>query len=192
MEGNSTQKPQLVMQLDSLENLPQPNLPSGYLLRHFRSGYERAWNKVIGRSFLGRNDFQSEIAEKDYFKPERVFFIFFAEAGDVDAEDAVATASAWHKEGWGERTGYLHMVGVVPAHRGKGLGLRVSAAALRRMAEEDKEQAVLETDDFRFAAIKTYLKLGFRPKVVHQNQPERWRKVLRKLETPELIEDLNQ
>ena len=69
------------------------------------------------------------------------------------------------------------MVAVRPAHRGRRLGYWVCLAALRRMAAEGLHRAVLRTDDFRIPAIRTYLRLGFEPVVVHENQRARWRAV---------------
>ena len=46
------------------------------------------------------------------------------------------------------------------------------------MVREGRQRAFLSTDDFRLPAIRTYLKLGFEPYLVHENQRERWRKVL--------------
>ena len=46
---------------------------------------------------------------------------------------------------------------------------------------EPQSSVVLFTDDHRLAAIKTYLKLGFEPQMVHDSHPERWREVLAKL-----------
>ncbi len=64
---------------------------------------------------------------------------------------------------------FLHMVGVLPSHGGKGLGFQVSLAALRQMKREGFTQSVLETDDFRIPAIVTYLKLNFQPEIIHDN-----------------------
>jgi mycothiol synthase len=79
-------------------------------------------------------------------------------------------------------------VGVVPEHSGKGLGVQINLVALHHMVREGRRQAVLETDDFRLPAIKTYLKLGFQPVLVHENQRERWRSVFARLGRAELSE----
>jgi mycothiol synthase len=61
---------------------------------------------------------------------------------------------------------------------GKGLGLQVSLAALHHMANSGKEASILETDDFRIPAIKTYLRLGYKPLLIHENQAERWKDLI--------------
>ncbi|SHE36419.1 mycothiol synthase [Caldanaerobius fijiensis DSM 17918] len=164
--------PQLVMERKTLADLPQIKLPTGYSLRHFRAGDEAAWENIINDSFKMESNFKKMMADDESFKPERVLFICF---DDIP----VATASAWHRPKFGNDVGYLHMVGVLSTHTGKGLGLQVSLAALHRMASEGKISAVLETDDFRIPAIKTYLKLGFKPVIVHENQVQRWENIFK-------------
>jgi hypothetical protein len=43
---------------------------------------------------------------------------------------------------------------------------------------------MLDTDDFRLPAVKTYLNLDFVPIYVDVDQPDRWCEVLEKLELP--------
>ncbi len=69
------------------------------------------------------------------------------------------------------------MVGVRPGHQGKRLGYLVNLAALHKFAADGRKSSILETDDFRLAAIKTYINLGFTPLLVHENQQERWEKI---------------
>jgi hypothetical protein len=45
------------------------------------------------------------------------------------------------------------------------------------------DQAVLETDDFRLPAVRTYLRLGFVPEPRTPGEARRWSKVLRNLAT---------
>ena len=58
------------------------------------------------------------------------------------------------------------------------------------MAAEGRTWAVLQTDDFRIPAVKTYLKLGFEPLIVHENQPKRWKDVFSAIGRPELIDKI--
>jgi len=69
----------------------------------------------------------------------------------------------------------------VPAHRGRRLGFWACLAALHRFAEEGREAALLLTDDFRLPAIRTYLRLGFRPVYTYESHMERWGKVFSEL-----------
>jgi mycothiol synthase len=172
--------PQLVM-MRKLDDLPEVELPEGYELRSFQPGDERTWERIIAEAFdrdVPRGQFGTRIADREAFRPERVLFM-------CHNGEPVATASAWHVEKYGPETGYVHMVGALPGHQGKGLGYQVSLAALHRMAEERLRRAALQTDDFRLAAVKTYLKLGFEPVLVDENQRQRWAEVLRALGLPD-------
>jgi ribosomal protein S18 acetylase RimI-like enzyme len=59
--------------------------------------------------------------------------------------------------------GNVHMVCALPAHRGRGLGRLVTLAVLRYLHRRGYRSADLTTDDFRLAAIKSYLGLGLVP-----------------------------
>lgn len=184
MTDQERYRPQLVMIRRALDDLPAVDLPEGYELRSFQPGDERAWERIIAASFgrdVPRGQFGSRIGDRDYFRPERVFFI-------CREGEPVATATAWHMERYDPETGYVHMVGALPGHQGMGLGYQVSLAVLHRLGEEGFERAVLQTDDFRLAALKTYLNLGFEPVLVDENQRERWAEVFRALGLKQLQE----
>lgn len=171
--NNFRKLPQLVMCRENLTNLPDITLSEDYSLECFRSGYEKYWNAIIEVSFdrkAGLTTFEGVMQNDPAFKPERVIFIKYG-------SEFVATASAWFKPMYGIDTGNIHQVGVLPGHRGKCLGYWISLAALHRLAIEGFSKATLETDDFRIPAIKTYLKLGFSPILVHENQRERWKDI---------------
>lgn len=170
-------KPQLAMMNERLDRLPELNLPAGYSERGFQEGDEAAWERIIGDSFGGERKFDKQMKHDPEFRPERVRFICFG-------GEPIATASAWYNEEWGANTGCLHMVGIVSSQAGKGLGTSISLAAMHQMKREGCSRAVLRTDDFRIPAIKSYLKLGYQPHVVHDNQPERWRAIGEKLGIP--------
>lgn len=172
---DQSKKPQLVMFREQLDDLAPLDLAEDYTLRHFQPGDEQFWEEIINKSFEKQDtNFKENIASHGIYKPERVLFICYK-------GKPVATATAWYNKRWHQETGYLHMVGVIPGKRGKGLGLKVSLAVLHQMVEEGRTSAVLETDDFRLPAIKTYIKLGFKPQIIHENQVARWRGILTKL-----------
>lgn len=170
--------PQLVMRREGLAELPPVRLPEpGYELRSFQPGDEEHWERLVEKAFGWRRGFRERIASHYYFRPDRVLFV---------CHDGVpvATACAWQETEWGEDCGYLHMVGVDPAFAGQGLGYAVSLSALHRMRLDGKDRVVLETDDFRLPAVKTYVKLGFRPDAPTEELQARWREVFRKLNLP--------
>jgi mycothiol synthase len=95
--------------------------------------------------------------------------IFFLVSGD----EPVATAT--DKSLLSSDTGYIHMVAVAPQYRGRRLGRFISLAALRHMRERGCRDAILDTDDDRLPAIRTYLALGFLPEMLEDDHPTRWR-----------------
>lgn len=164
-----------MMELSSLSDLPPLKLEAGYSVQSFKPEYANAWEAIILDSFQMTLDYgQTMVADKS-FLPERVLFL-------CHEDRPVATASAWFREQHGEDTGYLHMVGLLSSYAGKGLGLQISLAALYRMREEGRSKAYLETDDYRIPALKTYYRLGFKPRIVHDNQIQRWMSVEQILE----------
>ncbi|AZS17868.1 GNAT family N-acetyltransferase [Paenibacillus lutimineralis] len=170
--GNS----KLVMRRDSLTDLPQLKIPEGYSLRSFQPSDVTEWENVIRISFAREIAFGDKIGFQPPFQPEKILFL-------CHQDMIVATAVAWEKEDSDPRCGYLHMVGALPGYSGQGLGYTIVLAALHRMREEGKRQAVLETDDFRLAAIRVYYKLGFLPVLLDRDHRDRWAIISNQLPT---------
>lgn len=166
---------QLFMRRPNLEGLPPVYLPAHYTLRTFQPNDAVHWEHIIDTTFEMNSSFANEMESHPYFAPEKVFFICH---NDIP----VATAAAWNSEE--QDTGYVHMVGSLPEYKGKGLGYQVSLATLHQMRHEGKEQAVLQTDDFRLPAIVTYLKLGFVPEHSHPTHAQRWEDIAKELGRP--------
>ena len=161
----------------SLDDLPPVELPEGYSIRCYRPGDGAAWCEIITESFGGKRElshFEGSMRADFPFRPERILFV-------ARGDELVATASAWCKPDWDVDAGYVHMVGCRPSHAGKGLGCAVSLAVLHHHVQDGRTHACLHTDDFRVPALKTYLRLGFVPRLVHENQRERWRAVFENL-----------
>ena len=178
MENEAAQgvlTPQLAM-LASLEDIGEDTeiaLPEGYSLREFSEcdGGEAAWDRIIAESFKDPSiSFEKLMRGDPEYRPDRVLFIC---CGD----EPVATASAWYLKEFGEDFGVIHMVGALSGHSGRGLGVAVVKAAMRKLKREGRHFARLTTDDFRLPAIKSYLRLGFKPVIVDANQPERWKRI---------------
>ena len=163
--------PQLLMRRD-LSGLPDLCLPADMSLKCFSHGMEADWNNIITASFQTPFDFDAFMRTDKAFCDERVLFLC------VDGAP-VATAAAWNVERYGDDTGYVHMVGALPECKGRKLGYLVSLAAMHRLRDEGFTQVVLQTDDFRLPAIKTYLNLGFVADLsAHESMPGRWEAVM--------------
>lgn len=170
---------QLRMVRPHLKNLPALELPVGYGMRTYRKGDETHWAHIISDSFGGRErtaqDTENEITNRDVFVPDGLYFA-------THRGIPVGTACAWRQSVDEKDVGYVHMVGVVAEHTGHKLGKWVSLAVLRYFRDNNFKCSILDTDDFRIPAIKTYLNLGFIPVYVEEGQPERWRNIFKKLE----------
>jgi mycothiol synthase len=153
-----------------LEGLPEVVVPEGYGLRTWREGDERAWGEImeapegIGKEWTVEK-VRTSMMEKPQFEAKGLFFV----TSEAEGGRPVASAAAWRQPTTGERTGYVHMVCALAEHRGRGLGRLVTLATLRYMRERGDEDALLQTDDFRIAAIRSYLGLGFVP--VYEEDP---------------------
>ena len=172
--------PQLRMNIYSFEDLPSQNIPEEFELKVYQKGDEFGYEKIINESFGGEHNFEVEIVKHDHYESEGVFFVFYG-------EEAVATSTAIIDRSPANKIGYLHMVGAFSGYKGKRLGFEVSLACLLKMKSEGMTECTLTTDDFRFPAIVTYLNLGFLPKIVHENQYERWKQILMQVKREDLI-----
>jgi mycothiol synthase len=97
--------------------------------------------------------------------------------------EIVSTASSQLREKHTTTSGYVHWVGTLPEHRGKGLAYVLVARVLQDFVERGYRGAYLITQPFRYAAIKTYLKLGFTPEydVEGQDHQEIWSKIFQRM-----------
>ena len=162
--------PQLIM-TRSLASLPALKFPPGVSCKHFSDGMEADWTAIATESFVNPYDFDKFMRADTAYKPERVLFVC------VD-EKPVATASAWTAKRFPD-IGYIHMVGALPGYQGRKLGYWVTLAAMYKLVEDGFTQVVLETDDYRLAAIKTYLNLGYEIDFTsHESFQKRWDEII--------------
>ena len=169
--------PQLEMQRDTLQDLPEIRIPEGYGLRTYRSGDEAGWCAIMEGN-VGR-DWTPELCREKLvndprFHPDSLFF------ATLDSR-LVGSACAWSRDLTERIVGEVHMVAVLEDQRGKGLGRLVNAAVLHRLNDLGYRQAHLLTDDWRVPAIKSYLSAGFRPLHTHDSHAKRWSDVLARL-----------
>jgi len=182
MSENEQYTPQLCFKRDNLDNLPPLEIPEGYTLRNFADGGGEHWVRIINESFniqYTMDDFKRIMLDDPAYSPDRIFFICNPQGLPV------ATASAYRSKNWASDVGYVHYVGTCPNETGKKLGYWVSLAVLHKFVVDGCSSCVLQTDDFRIPAIKTYFRLGMHPVIVDANQPERWKKIIPQIGIPE-------
>lgn len=162
------------MRRESLEGLTILEVPHGFELRTFCAGDESRWASLMNGAI---GEWNEESATRLFLQEPGVTKegILFLAAGDECV--ATATDKCFAETG----VGYLHMVAVAPPYRGRGLGRCISLAALTHMRSRRCREAVLDTDDFRLRAIRTYLGLGFMPEMLETDHADRWAAISAKL-----------
>lgn len=161
---------QLFMRRPNLDDLPAiPHLPDGYTLRERREGDDEALAALLALTFEDAN-WSAERVRQEFVDSSHVQKMFVIDYNGVP----VATASAALRPEAYPDSGYVHYVAAHPEHGGKRLGYIASLAVLHEFVRLGCRDAVLETDDFRLPAVRTYLNLGFIPETRHESHPARW------------------
>jgi mycothiol synthase len=165
------QSSDICMEKTPLAGLPAVRLPSGYSIRPISLEEGSLWEQVMEQSYggYGPGTFQEIMVENYDYDPERVRIMF-----DENGQPC-ATATSWRQHyRWGSGIGYVLFVGVVKSYQGHGLGFQITLHLLHDFVEHGFQSAILETDDYRLPAVKTYLKLGFLPRIVRSQQYQQW------------------
>jgi len=164
---------QLLMRRHGLDDLPPlPELPEGFDLREYGEGDLDALATVLQSAFANENWTPQQVRAKLVDAPDVTKTLVIAREGRP-----VATTSVRVLPDRFPGSGYVHWVAVDPAYQGQKLGYAIVLAALYEFRRMGLDDAVLETDDDRLAAIKTYQNLGFRPEHRNALHIERWAKI---------------
>lgn len=165
----------VIMIRESLDNLPEHDLPSGYHLRTFRRGEERAWAEVQHSAGAfetiekALEDFEREFAPRlDEFESRCILVV------DDSTDKVVGATTAWYeREFQGLEWGMIHWVAVTPEYQGRKLAKPMLAAAMRRL-KESHVRAFLRTNTGCERAISMYLDFGFVPVRLTDRFEEAW------------------
>jgi mycothiol synthase len=167
----------LFMRRPNLEDLPpMPEPPPGYTLREYRPEDLEPLSELMRLSFEDAQ-WTSERLRRVLIDAPDVKRIFVIASGG----QPVATAAARLLPDQHPGSGYIHWVATHPEHRGKKLGYLVTLSCLYAFRDFGCKDAVLETDDHRLAAIKTYQSLGFAPEERDPSHIARWAAVIANL-----------
>jgi mycothiol synthase len=165
------------MRRPHLENLPEVMMPDGYALRTYLPGDEAAWGRImdtgIGKDWTVEK-VRQELTGKPQFESDGLFFATYQ-------GEPVGSACAWRATMEETHVGIVHMVCVLPEHRGHRLGYLLTLRVLHWFRERGFAEAVLSTDDWRLSAVKAYLDLDFEPIYVDEEHYPRWQAVGEKL-----------
>jgi mycothiol synthase len=162
---------QLRLGFRAFDSLTEPELVAGYELRTFRPGDEDAWVALLQTGGFGEWDRArlDRMLSGDR-APMPFEGIFFATKDDVP----VGVANCFFYAQDDPAAAELGWVVVAPEHRGHGLARMICATALCFIREQGYWYAFLKTEDYRVAAIKTYLSLGFEPEMIDPAHPAWW------------------
>lgn len=146
-------------------------LPDGYTISNYKDEKDKAaWvecckNGLVGDDATDAAFDDAILGRPDIIPTEDVFFIDYA-------GEHIGTVTAYvMKE---EQKGDMHMVGIRTDFRGKGLGKILCMICLQHLKDRDISCIELTTDEWRKAAVRSYLNAGFHPVEYDENMPERW------------------
>lgn len=175
---------QLLMHRPDLDGDPLvPTLPEGYDLRLATPEDEDALATLLSIAFVELGEWTADTVRERLTQAEDVDAVYVITFED----NPVATASSRHDPERFPGSGYVHWVGASPDHSGRKLGSALMDQMLVDFRARGYGDAVLETDDFRLPAIRTYLRHGYVP-VTHdvkgENHTSRWSAILPKVIGP--------
>ena len=160
------------------------SLPDGYAFKFF-DGTDKEIDEWVRLCNFGlmegstRETFFETVGNFPNVVAERDCFFVMDDAGRYIASSTAVAGP--------DGLGLVHMVASDPSVRGKGIGHAMLAKTLSMLEERGMKVVELLTDDWRLAAVKTYLDAGFLPVLL--NDPEsdhaaRWDKVREVLHYP--------
>ena len=160
-----------------LNSPPEPKLPAGYVLRQYTDADEPAYIELMGMAGFTGWTHDRVTQSRNRTLPDGFFLAVHGITGKLVAT-AVAQHSPTELHPYGGEMGW---VAGNPDHKGKGLGMAVTAAATARLIRAGYRDIRLQTDDFRLPAIKSYLKLGFQPLLCAPEMQQRWENLFAQL-----------
>lgn len=174
--------PQLQLVFDQRRTIDPTWLetPAGYSLRTYRPGDEAGFYRVMaGAGWPGWDDQRLE-PWKARMLP-KCWFLVVHDASQEIVASAMGIQDHSKLHPFGAELGW---VACDPAHQGKKLGTVVCSAVTDRLLQIGYENIHLYTEDWRLAALKTYLRLGYQPLLLDQSYWARWEQICAQLNWP--------
>jgi mycothiol synthase len=133
------------MRIELGDDVPEPRWPDGFTVRRYREGDAQHFYRAHQESFADTWEFTSEPLEPwshwfmgAMFQPEHWFL--------VEADGDVAAIAICRISETEERTGWIRILGVVPAYRRRGLALALLQHVFRHFAEQGMKYVQLGVD----------------------------------------------
>ena len=127
------------------------------------------WLEIVAHGLTGEKLAPDFFRKCMYEHGELEYDKFFIVEADGDSAATLAVIPNYEK-----KEGYIHMVACKEEYRGRGIGTRMNAEAVRALHRAGMETAYLTTDDFRIPAIRSYLRVGFYPDIIDEEHRARW------------------
>lgn len=181
------QRPTSVRMLrPTLEGLPPlapvlAALPAGYTMRTYAPSDEVSWAALMNSGDMGVWD-EATAREKltglpfPQFDPDGLFMVVHGPQQQI-----VGSACAFLVDPAEREQGILHMVCVLPEHRGRRLSYAPCLAVLHHFRQRGYSRVRLNTGAQRLGAVKVYLELGFQPVYQQPWQPALWQEIVAQL-----------
>jgi len=99
-----------------------------------------------------------EITHRDGFLPQATWLLMYQRSGSARSEPCGTIQGVWDSSGLGA----IQNVGVMPAHRGRGLGTHLLHKSLSGFRDCGLQRVYLEVTAQNVGAFRLYLRLGFR------------------------------
>jgi len=156
---------------EKLAETPVFQCPKPFAIELYQPGREDDWLKIheqsdqfnIFTSFVFADQFGRDVAALQ----DCQFYL-------VDREgEPIGTATAWTDP----RTiysGRVHWVAILPQFQGLGLSKPLLSAVCQKLLSMGHTKGCLSTSTARIAAIKLYLKFGFRPLIQSEEDEVSW------------------
>lgn len=164
-------------------------LPQGYSISNYKDESDKpAWVECCKKGLVDDDAtaeaFDRRITVDPNIHPqEDVFFL------DYNGEHIGTVTAFVNPE---TKLGDMHMVGIRPDFRGKGLSKYLCQITLNHLKDRDIRAIFLTTDEWRKSAVKSYLRAGFCPVEYDLGMQDRWEAMLEELDVesaPMLYED---
>ena len=156
---------QLRMVRQSLKFVEVPPTPKNYNLRQFHMGDDKSYQELFDLAFHMPDALVKTL--------EKALTDGFFVIEHIPSSTIVASCVA-ERESNSSNNYILGWLVCDPSHTGKKLGTIVAAAVTNKLAKEGCVDPRLSTDDFRLAAIRIYLDLGWKPYLYKPGMEQRW------------------
>ena len=167
---------------ESLNDVPECSVPSGYFIRSYRSGDKDIWLRI--QSLADKyNKVTADLFQEEFGTDTRVLSERQCFLCDRNS-NAIGTASAWFSNQNGPSLGRIHWVAIIPQYQGKGLAKPLLAVVCNRLNSLGHKKTYLTTQTCRLPAINLYAKFGFVPVIESDADRQIWKELVKHIKYP--------